>query len=349
MPIHDSPLRCPRCRGDLVRSRGSHAQCRACPSQYPERNGILDLLGEPSDDVQAEWQGLAVENGIELSGGEYDAVKFLLTDTIDTTSALMERSRSGPIQYYQQGTAAYLEALSRCPIDAGLRVLEIGGGRTYWKLRIIRDLCDEAYSLNIFFHVSRNDPPPTWPERVLADMNDLPFEDEYFDLVICSATLHHSSELGRVFGEISRVLRPNGRVILVNEPIQGVAKALGSRARHTRDEHIHEDPVSFGQWRRAIRDADLVADHFVPAWFLGQLRSPRRLPVGTRFRGLAVLVAPLAKPGVVSELCRTLGRVPGQCVLGLPLNAVLWKRKSTGDSVSLSQRVEAAKREGAEV
>jgi SAM-dependent methyltransferase len=349
MPIHDSPLRCPRCKGTLARSRGSHAQCGECASRYPEYDGILDLLGEPSDDVQTEWRGLAAENHIELNNGEFDAVKFLVTDAIDTTRELMERSRSGPIQYYQQGAAAYFEALSHCPIDAGLRVLEIGGGRTYWKLRIIRDLCDEAYSLNIFFHVSRNDPAPTWPERILADMNDLPFEDKYFDLVICSATLHHSSDLGRVFGEISRVLRPDGRVIVVNEPVQGVAKALGSRARHTRDEHIHEDPVSFVQWRRAIRDADLVADHFVPAWFLGQLRSPRQLPVGTRFRGLAFLVAPLAKPGVMSELCRTLGRVPGQFVLGLPLNAVLWKRKATGGLVSLSQPVEAAKREGAEV
>jgi hypothetical protein len=51
----------------------------------------------------------------------------------------------------------------------------------------------------------------------------------------------------------------------------------------------------------------------------------------------------------MSELCRTLGRVPGQFVLGLPLNAVLWKRKATGGLVSLSQPVEAAKREGAEV
>jgi hypothetical protein len=94
--------------------------------------------------------------------------------------------------YYQTTTAAFYEGLARAKPDAGMRVLELGSERTYFKLRTIRDLCDEAYALNIYFNINETNIDIDWPVRVLADMNDLPFPDGYFDLIICSATLHHT-------------------------------------------------------------------------------------------------------------------------------------------------------------
>jgi SAM-dependent methyltransferase len=45
-----------------------------------------------------------------------------------------------------------------------------------------------------------------------ADMRHLPLEDESFDYIYSHGVLHHSDEPEKVVREISRVLRPGGRV-----------------------------------------------------------------------------------------------------------------------------------------
>jgi len=44
-----------------------------------------------------------------------------------------------------------------------------------------------------------------------AHIDDLPFEDESFDVVISNGVINLSPVKGRVFGEAARVLRPGGR------------------------------------------------------------------------------------------------------------------------------------------
>jgi len=68
-----------------------------------------------------------------------------------------------------------------------------------------------------------------------ADAEQLPFEDESFDLVFGHAVLHHIPDLPRAFAEFNRVLRPGGTLLFAGEPslygdrIAGVPKAFGRR------------------------------------------------------------------------------------------------------------------------
>jgi SAM-dependent methyltransferase len=48
---------------------------------------------------------------------------------------------------------------------------------------------------------------------VIADAADLPFEDDYFDLVFSSNVLEHVEQLGVAFAEMKRVLAPGGNMI----------------------------------------------------------------------------------------------------------------------------------------
>ena len=48
-----------------------------------------------------------------------------------------------------------------------------------------------------------------------ASVLDLPYSDRAFDFVCCSGVLHHTSDLERGLGELRRVLRPSGKVLLV--------------------------------------------------------------------------------------------------------------------------------------
>ena len=53
---------------------------------------------------------------------------------------------------------------------------------------------------------------------VRAEAEELPFEDESFDLVFGHAVLHHIPDLERRFGEFRRVLRPGGTLAFCGEP-----------------------------------------------------------------------------------------------------------------------------------
>jgi SAM-dependent methyltransferase len=314
MGVDTSLLRCPACHARISES----GMCSGCETSYSTCDETIDLLVDPSAEVQNELTGLAKENHIDISDG-FGAVKFM-DRTINTPAELF---RSGP-HYYGHTLAAYCEALSRAQITADMAVLEIGSDRTHHKLRMIQDLCSVAYGLNIFFHVPQ---PPTsaFVTRVLADMCDLPFADDTLDLVITSATLHHSPDLGATIRGIWRVLKPGGRAILVNEPIEGSAKRFGFNAGHDRDELIHEDPVTWAQWSDAIVSSGLSADHFLPAWFVDRVTHGEQLG-SVRFAGLANALRPVLRRPMMADMLRASGRIPGQRVLGLPLNAVLWKK-----------------------
>ena len=51
-------------------------------------------------------------------------------------------------------------------------------------------------------------------EWVVGDCENLPFEENSFDVVICSNSFHHYPNPQRFFDSVKRVLRPGGRLIL---------------------------------------------------------------------------------------------------------------------------------------
>jgi ubiquinone/menaquinone biosynthesis C-methylase UbiE len=55
-------------------------------------------------------------------------------------------------------------------------------------------------------------------ETVATEAEELPFEDESFDLVFGHAVLHHIPDLAQAFAEFRRVLRPGGAIAFCGEP-----------------------------------------------------------------------------------------------------------------------------------
>lgn len=69
----------------------------------------------------------------------------------------------------------------------------------------------------------------------LADANNLPFGYDSFDAVVAVASLHHNRQPGLVLGEMRRVLRPRGKIVVVglaaNKSAQDYARAAKDAAR----------------------------------------------------------------------------------------------------------------------
>jgi demethylmenaquinone methyltransferase/2-methoxy-6-polyprenyl-1,4-benzoquinol methylase len=93
------------------------------------------------------------------------------------------------------------------------------------------------------------------PERVQSDASKMPFRNASFDGVTCGYALRNFTDLAGTFEEIARVLRPGGRVSLleVAEPASGLLR------------------VGFRLWFRKVVPfigslvSDRAAYHYLPA------------------------------------------------------------------------------------
>jgi SAM-dependent methyltransferase len=105
--------------------------------------------------------------------------------------------------------------------------------------------------------------------RVAASVCDLPFGPAAFDVVISSEVIEHTPDPERAVREMSRVLRPGGRLALTVpnrlwHPSVVVANRLGLRPYEG-----YENWVSWGGLRRICESAGLVVErqrgfHLVP-------------------------------------------------------------------------------------
>jgi ubiquinone/menaquinone biosynthesis C-methylase UbiE len=52
----------------------------------------------------------------------------------------------------------------------------------------------------------------------LGEVVNLPYQDNFFDLVVINGSLHHFFAMNKTFQEIYRVLKPEGKFIILGEP-----------------------------------------------------------------------------------------------------------------------------------
>lgn len=55
-------------------------------------------------------------------------------------------------------------------------------------------------------------------KTMVTEAEELPFEDETFDVVLGHAVLHHIPDLDKAFSEFNRVLKPGGAIVFCGEP-----------------------------------------------------------------------------------------------------------------------------------
>jgi SAM-dependent methyltransferase len=110
------------------------------------------------------------------------------------------------------------------------RILEIGGGTAH-----IKDFRSDIVSTDILSFPGID---------VVADAHSLPFPDGLFAGMVMLDVLHHLERPIEFLNEASRVLRPGGRLAMIEPAMTSVARRFYAR--------FHEEPV------------DMEADPFAP-------------------------------------------------------------------------------------
>ncbi len=110
------------------------------------------------------------------------------------------------------------------PLPRYGRSLEIGSGTGYFTLNMLQDgIVREAVATDISAGMldslrANAQRIGVQVQTVACDAEQLPFEDDAFDLVLGHAVLHHIPHLERAFAEVRRVLRPGGEFVFAGEP-----------------------------------------------------------------------------------------------------------------------------------
>mgnify|MGYP000951185984 CR=1 FL=1 len=90
---------------------------------------------------------------------------------------------------------------------------------------------------------------------VKADICNLPFKDNQYDVILCNHVLEHIPDDTKAMQELYRVLKPGGRVIMVEPGITPISKLIYKMG--------HEEPVIMGwdmndPWLNAMSHAVLI-------------------------------------------------------------------------------------------
>ena len=117
---------------------------------------------------------------------------------------------------------------------------------------------------------------------VCADVHDLPFGDEAFDLATCRCAPHHFADVRRACSEIARCLRPGGRIYLSDcgAPDDPKAAAFVNEVERLRDAS-HVRACTASEWRELLLKSgfeiallrELPNVYAVPEW-LDHLAAP---------------------------------------------------------------------------
>jgi SAM-dependent methyltransferase len=169
------------------------------------------------------------------------------------------------IDYGAKGAAQVLGKMQKAlgqPLRPMGRGLEIGAGTGYFSLNLLKQ--------GILTGVTCTDVSPGMletlsgsaerlgldVETVICDAEQLPFENDSFDVVFGHAVLHHIPDLPQAFREFRRVLKPGGVIAFCGEPSR-----TGDRlASYPKRAALAVAPL----WRRALRARPHVGSGPVP-------------------------------------------------------------------------------------
>jgi SAM-dependent methyltransferase len=111
----------------------------------------------------------------------------------------------------------------------GNRILDLGCGEGPYAYRFTRE--NESYGLDAcpkrLLLGEDNAIAKGYKALIIAEGLSLPFADASFDMVICTEVIEHVLEVRQLVGEINRVLKKGGRLILSTPNLVGLGNRLG--------------------------------------------------------------------------------------------------------------------------
>jgi len=250
--------------------------CPACQKEYKVKAGIIDFLAHPSASVVAEIAGWKQYHTPQRNPEQFRDQWLLKLPRLDANVSSDLKS----IESWNHHADNFDLAMDQIGLEGKEEILELGAGRcwasaafarlgcTVIALDVVRDKYIGLESGGVYLSSG------LFFERVLADMERLPFADRSFDLVFSTATVHHAPDLDKLCAEASRVLRPGGRFVAINDTVAGWLDSAQDLEEIELGINEHAHPIT--RYRQAMKRAGLSPKFFMPATWRKELESGQR-------------------------------------------------------------------------
>ncbi len=210
-------LRCPQCRGHFeitAKPRLQALRCLGCFAEYAVTEGIPRLV------ISSRL------NAVEKFCEQYDALRLCegwASEVPEFYLHLPFRDLSGrhPREWQMRAQSFHLMQnwLAQELGGRRLRVLDAGAG-SGWVSRCLADSHEVvAIDVNAGPHgLAALSSEQRHFMAAQAELDRLPFASNSFDVVITNASLHYARNVEQSFEQIQRVLRPGGKLIVMDSP-----------------------------------------------------------------------------------------------------------------------------------
>lgn len=232
--------------------------CGHCRAYYPIEDGILDFFRSAPESSIRERKAMDEEEYITDERGQRyritpDAIekfkgKFLSFPEGDGSDFF---KRGGSFQTIKEASDRFYATLDYMRLTGKERILEIGACFSYASSKFAKKGSSVvAVDISNYLKVSGFFIKSSYFDRVFSDMHDMPFADSSFDIVFGSAVFHHSTDLARLFREARRVLKPGGRLILINESARGVFEKVHPVFEEMSKRGFSDTSYTMGEWKK---------------------------------------------------------------------------------------------------
>ena len=188
-------LQCPRCNTGSLSAKGDTLSCSKCPASYTVRDGIPQVLKDPSLFTQLEAMDYDEHHNIDEVRREKVARDW---------KQVFDRHRPvyGDVLEIGSGTGQLTWGLAnRFPFKS-VSACDIS---TRFLLQAGKVVGDAPVPVNYY----------------ACDANHLPFKDNSFDLVVGHSVLHHFIDYDKLIHRVAKLLRPGGMAMFYEPVLQG--------------------------------------------------------------------------------------------------------------------------------
>jgi len=232
--------------------RNGYIICNSCSEEYLINKGIPDFLVGNSKTLNDEQKG-------------WDRLKHAVENTDELMLSLPDAQ--GQHKECWKGQADNFHYIfNKLNLSGNEKVLDLGAGRC-WSTRFFSKKGCLSVGLDILLpkyigletsdiYIEREN---IYFERIRGSMDKLPFKRSIFDIVFMAATLHHSSNISKPLAEATRVLKDNGKLILINETVKGLLNR-GNNCNPETEAGINENSYLLTKYIIELKKAGFITD-----------------------------------------------------------------------------------------
>jgi ubiquinone/menaquinone biosynthesis C-methylase UbiE len=209
--VREARLRCPACHSAQFELTAEAARCTNCQALYPQRDGLFMFAPAPAGvkaEIAAFWGDLYQQLYGSTDEKFAHATPEEMERLVDELAPMLDHMEHTPVREIDLSQISGKKILEvGCGAGAHSALFKRHGAHTVALDITLPRVISARHKLGLIRQGAGC--------AIQGDAEQLPFEDDTFDIVYSFGVLHHTENTGQSVAELQRVLKPGGRMAVM--------------------------------------------------------------------------------------------------------------------------------------